>query len=71
MRIEYKSERNGYSGVLYGDSSVSIFDPQGNEVLHTGFRSIHAMEKLRATVDKADKLLEMFRKTWEEDDEAD
>ena len=71
MRIEYKSERNGYSGVLYGDSSVSIFDPQGNEVLHTGFRGIHSMEELKITVDKADKVLDMFRKTQEANDEAD
>lgn len=30
---------NGFSGKLYGESSMSIFDRDGNEVLHTGFRS--------------------------------
>ncbi len=30
---------NGYSGVLYGKSSMLIFGPDGKEVLHTGFRN--------------------------------
>lgn len=30
---------NGFSGKLYGESSMSIFDRDGNEVLHTGFRN--------------------------------
>lgn len=30
---------NGFSGKLYGESSMSIFDKDGNEVLHTGFRN--------------------------------
>lgn len=29
---------NGYSGKLYGESSMSIFK-DGKEILHTGFRS--------------------------------
>lgn len=50
MRMEYKSE-NGYTGKLYGERSMSIYDPNGKEVLHTGFRSINTLKALRRVVD--------------------
>lgn len=34
----YIKHPNGYSGKLYGESSMSIFK-DGKEVMHTGFRS--------------------------------
>lgn len=37
---------NGFSGILYGKSSLAIFAPDGHEVLHTGRRSIHTKDEL-------------------------
>lgn len=48
--IHYTSP-NGYSGSLYGRSSMSIFDPKGNEVLHTGSRTANTLEELKKNVD--------------------
>ena len=36
IRVEHP---NGYSGVLYGKSSMIIYRPDGTECLHTGFRN--------------------------------
>ena len=43
--IKYTS-KNGYSGVLYGESSMSIYDKEGKEVLHTGQRNVNTYEEL-------------------------
>ena len=48
--IEYKSP-NGNSGVIYGKSSMLIFDPDGKESLHTGTRAINTLEELKNAVD--------------------
>ena len=50
--IKYKSP-SGYSGALYGESSMSIYNPDGKEVLHTGFRrkEINSLEALKEQVD--------------------
>ena len=48
--ITYTSE-NGYTGKLYGKSSMIILDPEGKEVLHSGFRSINTEEELKKVVD--------------------
>lgn len=48
--IKYTSE-NGYSGTLYGKSSLSIRDRKGREVLHTGSRAIETLEELKELVD--------------------
>lgn len=37
---------NGYSGVLYGESSLSIYGPDGKEVLHTGHRNVNTEQGL-------------------------
>ena len=37
---------NGYSGILYGVSSMVIFDKDGHEVMHTGFRTPQTEEEL-------------------------
>jgi hypothetical protein len=50
MEIKYKSE-NGYSGRLYGKSSMSIYNPQGEEVLHTGSRTPQTYGELKSLVD--------------------
>ena len=59
--IEYTSE-NGYKGVLYGKGSMSIYDPDGRECLHTGSRSINTYEELVKTVDEHPQFMEMLRK---------
>jgi hypothetical protein len=43
---EYYKSENGYSGALYGESTMSIYDRTGREVLHTGFRDINTEEEL-------------------------
>ena len=60
MLIKYVSERNGYSGVLYGESSMVIYDPKCYEVLHTRFRAGDTLEYLKEVVDTADKLRAML-----------
>lgn len=49
-RIEYRS-KNGYSGILYGKSSMAIFYPDGREALHTGFRTPNTLGELKDVVD--------------------
>ena len=48
--IGYKSE-NGYTGYLYGKSSMSIVNPDGNEVMHTSSRKVNTEEELKKAVD--------------------
>ena len=48
--ITYTSD-NGFTGTLYGFSSLSITDRDGNEKMHTGFRSINTTEELKTFVD--------------------
>lgn len=40
------SHQNGYSAMLYGKSSMSIINPEGVEVLHTGNRSVNTESKV-------------------------
>ena len=61
-RIEYKSE-NGYSGSLYGRASMRIYDKNGNEVLHTGFRNVNTLEELKEVVDNMPEFLEKNQKS--------
>ena len=49
--IEYKSN-NGYTGRMYGESSLSIFETEsGKEVFHTGFRNCNNLENLQELVE--------------------
>lgn len=48
--IEYKSV-NGFRGILFGKSSLMIFDSNGREKLHTGTRTINTFEELKNAVD--------------------
>lgn len=54
---------NGYAGVLYGEKSMAVYDPNGHEVMHTGFRNIHTREQL---YDYLGRFLEFMRITQEE-----
>lgn len=59
---------NGYSGKLYGKSSMSIFDKDGKEVLHTGFRNpdMNSAEKLYEHLESFPAFLEVLGITSEE-----
>ena len=45
MRSIFVSHPNGFTGKLYGESSMVIYK-DGKEVLHTGFRNINTQEEL-------------------------
>lgn len=44
-KIKYTS-KNGYTGVMYGKSSLAILNENGEEVFHTGFRNFNTYEEL-------------------------
>ena len=68
MTIKYKSE-NGYEGMLYGESSILIRDPEGNIVFQTGLRNINTEAELMAEVDgwtdKSQQLQDFYKKMSE------
>lgn len=49
-KIKYTS-KNGYTGVMYGKSSLVILDRNGKEVFHTGSRTCNTYEELIEQVD--------------------
>ena len=57
--IEYKSE-NGYTGKLYGKSSLSIYNSIGREVMHTCFRTINTLEELKQEVENFPEFLRVL-----------
>lgn len=71
MTIKYKSE-NGYEGMLYGESFMLIRDPEGNEVFHSGFRTINTEAELKEFVDdmpnKKKGLLDFYKKMSEREE---
>lgn len=66
--IRYES-KNGYTGILYGKSSLAIFNPDGSESVHTGFRSINTYDELVKMVDNHPKFLEMLKNAADSNDE--
>lgn len=58
--VKYTSD-NGYTGVMYGKSSYAVFDKDGIEVMHTGFRNFNTYDELVEHVEKYPKLMEMLR----------
>lgn len=48
--IDYTGE-NGYRGVMYGKSSMAVYDKNGVERMHTGSRGINTLEELKEFVD--------------------
>lgn len=58
--IKYTSS-NGYTGVLYGERSLAIFNPDGTESMHTGSRNINTYEELVKAVDDHPRLIKMLR----------
>ena len=58
--IKYTSD-NGYTGVLYGEKSLSITDKTGKEVFHTGFRNINTYKELVEFVEDFPEFLKMLQ----------
>ncbi len=69
--IKYTSN-NGYTGVLYGESSLVIFNPDGTESMHTGSRSINTYEELVRIVDEHPRFIEALQKiSWDLEAESE
>ena len=66
--IKYTSS-NGYTGVLYGKSSLVIFDKDGKLSLHTGFRSANTYEELVEIVEEHPQLLKLIHSIPFDDDD--
>ena len=49
-RIEFTSE-NGYRGIMYGESGMVIFSPDGKLVLHTTERAVNTSSELKNILD--------------------
>lgn len=60
-KIKYTS-KNGYTGVMYGKSSLVILDRNGKEVFHTGFRNCNTYEELIELIEKVDTFLSKLEK---------
>ena len=59
--FKYVSD-NGYSGCMYGISSMRICGPDGKEVFHTHFRAANTVEELREIVDTMPEFLESLNR---------
>ena len=55
---------NGYKGILYGLSSMSIYK-DNKEIFHTGFRTIDTKEELIKFLEGLDDLLESLKQAYE------
>ena len=54
------TSRNGYTGVLFGKSSFSIYNKNGKNVFHTGSRTFNSYEELVKRVDEFPQFLELL-----------
>lgn len=71
MKVKYTSP-NGYTGVLYGESSLIIYAPDGTESMHTGSRNINTYEELVKVVDEHPNFLKMLQSIADDiDDNAE
>lgn len=70
--LKYTSPK-GYTGVLYGQSSLSICDKDGIEVMHTGMRKPNTYDELVEVVDNfadfREKLCDCFEDIYNDTDE--
>lgn len=57
--IKYTS-KNGFTGIMYGERSVSIFREDGKEVFHTGSRGFDTYDELVSFVEKYPEFYEML-----------
>ena len=58
--VKYSSEKNGYTGVLYGKSSLAVFDKNGKEKFHTGKRGINTYNELVEMVESFPDFLKVL-----------
>lgn len=49
---------NGLSGILYGKSSLAIYDQYGHEILYTGSRNVNTEDELYDILEKTKELLD-------------
>ena len=58
--IKYTSS-NGYTGRLYGKSSLTVIDEVGKERFHTGRRGIDTYLELKEFIDTFPEFMERLR----------
>lgn len=51
---------NGYLEILYGKSSMSIYDEDGHEILHTGSRNVNTEAELYELLERMPKFVEVM-----------
>ncbi len=54
------TSKNGYTGVMYGKSSLAILDRNGKEVFHKEFRNCNTYEELIEQVDTFSEFYNMI-----------
>lgn len=54
------THQNGYSAILYGEKSMSIYNPEGREVLHTFSRNANTEEEVLEHLETMPEFLEML-----------
>lgn len=57
---------NGYMGVLYGKSSISIYDKDGHQCFHTCFRTPNTEEELYEVLEEMPRTMEIIAKEFEQ-----
>ena len=54
---------NGYMGILYGKSSMTIYDKDGHEILHTGLRNPNTEEELYEVLEDMPRTMDIITQT--------
>lgn len=65
IMISYTST-NGYKGIIYGESSLKVFDHTGKEVFHARNTSYRNIQELKEFVDDFPNQREGLLKLYEE-----
>lgn len=55
---------NGYTGLLYGKSSLVVQNSEERDVFHTGFRNINTLDELKKWLEDFPKFMEMLNLYW-------
>lgn len=61
MEAKYKSS-NGYTGHMYGNSSLAVYNEQGIMIFHTGFRTANTFNELKEQVNNFDEFLKIIER---------
>lgn len=62
---------NGYSGMMYGESSLTVFDSHMRKVLHTGSRNVKTAEELYTTLELMPGFMSLIEKIDELKEDAE